>query len=416
MMIDSARIHNFQSHSDSVLEFSPGINTLVGDSDCGKSAVMRAILWCITNQPQGDAHISDWCKTPKGKMKAQESCSVEVRSNPGPGMSDVTRKRSADFNGYLVYQGGDSEDTYEALRADVPAEVASCFNIGPVNIQRQMDSPFLVSMSAGEAARYINSLVDLSDIDSALSEVNSMSRETAQDTRAAHAEVESLQKDAAALEWVDRLQELSREVSGLDDRMAVTRTRQASAVTNLQAHRAASARAQAIQEALDAASIPLRRARELSGRMDRTIARLNRLEASLRDWKAASARLRGLEGIGRLQECLDRARDAQDRQGAARRKVAAGSLVAYAQAARKASIDLEGLDRMLPRLARMRGNMEGSRSGILAMKASLSDWSANMQRVSRVAGEMEALQESLHGQVCPVCGQPLDHCLDVSNK
>ena len=49
-MIKSVEFQNFQSHKKTILEFVPGVNIIVGLSDAGKSAVMRAIKWCLKNQ------------------------------------------------------------------------------------------------------------------------------------------------------------------------------------------------------------------------------------------------------------------------------------------------------------------------------------------------------------------------------
>ena len=66
-MIESISINNFQSHKATRLKLAPTVNTLQGNSDCGKSAVMRAINWLLFN-PAGDYFVSDWAK--KGKTIA----------------------------------------------------------------------------------------------------------------------------------------------------------------------------------------------------------------------------------------------------------------------------------------------------------------------------------------------------------
>ena len=59
-MIKKLHIRNFQSHKDSRLIFSDGVNVIVGNSDSGKSAILRALNWVITNRPSGDSYISNW--------------------------------------------------------------------------------------------------------------------------------------------------------------------------------------------------------------------------------------------------------------------------------------------------------------------------------------------------------------------
>ena len=42
-MIKSVGIVNFQSHEETAIEFSPGLNVIAGGSDAGKSSILRAI-------------------------------------------------------------------------------------------------------------------------------------------------------------------------------------------------------------------------------------------------------------------------------------------------------------------------------------------------------------------------------------
>ena len=140
-MIEGLKISNFQSHRDSSLEFSPGVNALVGDSDCGKSAVMRALLWVITNQPQGDAHVSNWLKDKKGKVKG--ICQVSVLLDTGT----VTRSRGKDENSY-EYRPDDDGSPVEApsVRYPMSREIARMARtVGPPLISRRM----VTSMDAG---------------------------------------------------------------------------------------------------------------------------------------------------------------------------------------------------------------------------------------------------------------------------
>ena len=57
-MIQSIRLQNFQSHKDSYLRFSNGINIISGQSNNGKTSLLRGLNWVITNRPQGIAFKS----------------------------------------------------------------------------------------------------------------------------------------------------------------------------------------------------------------------------------------------------------------------------------------------------------------------------------------------------------------------
>ena len=50
-MIKSIHVVGFQSHADSTIEFDPGVNVLIGQSDSGKTAVVRALDWALNNRP-----------------------------------------------------------------------------------------------------------------------------------------------------------------------------------------------------------------------------------------------------------------------------------------------------------------------------------------------------------------------------
>lgn len=53
------RLENFQSHRNSVIDFDRGLNVIVGPSDSGKSAIIRAIKWALYNEPSGNYFIRE---------------------------------------------------------------------------------------------------------------------------------------------------------------------------------------------------------------------------------------------------------------------------------------------------------------------------------------------------------------------
>jgi exonuclease SbcC len=139
-MISSITLTNFQSHDINFLRLSSGVNVIIGSSDSGKTAILRALNWCVYNRPSGKAHISYWNKDLK------DETTVVITKKQG----QVLRIRGNDFNGYRIARG-DPDDVsvieLEAVGTDVPEEVTKLLNLSEVNIQRQMDRPFLISES-----------------------------------------------------------------------------------------------------------------------------------------------------------------------------------------------------------------------------------------------------------------------------
>lgn len=203
-------IQNFQSHKDTRISLSPTVNSLEGVSDSGKSAALRAMLWALTNRPDGTAFASYWAKDKKGKLRGQVSVSID----------NITRVRSEEFNGYIRY-GASGEERYEALKGAVPVEIERAINMGPVNIQRQMDPPFLLSSTPGDAARYLNSLVGLEEIDVYQKALKGKSRDTANSLKDEESRLAEAEDRLSKYNWVDAAKE---KVSGLEKACAFVET------------------------------------------------------------------------------------------------------------------------------------------------------------------------------------------------
>lgn len=207
-MLEKIEIKNFQSHQATALSLSPNVNTLQGNSDCGKSAVMRALSWLVFN-PAGDYFISDWAK--RGKTIA-DTCEVTLFVNG----HKVTRKRDKDFNGYIL-----DGQVFEATRNSVPPQVLSVLGLGEVNVQKQLDPPFLLSMSAGDVSRYINSLVNLTRIDKWTTAVNGRTRSLQQQVESGKQQVERKQNEVDSYSYVEKLEELSRQVTEIENKVEI---------------------------------------------------------------------------------------------------------------------------------------------------------------------------------------------------
>jgi len=167
-LIQSVKLTHFQSHENTLINLHPGVNSIIGSSNSGKTSVLRGLLWVIYNRPSGQAFISHWNQTKKGVPIESTEVAVTLENDT------IIRGRDKDFNGYRI----NDKKPLEAIRMDVPEIVSSLFNLGEVNIQKQMDAPFLLSESAGEVARFFNREIRLDLIDRILSAAERVRRTT----------------------------------------------------------------------------------------------------------------------------------------------------------------------------------------------------------------------------------------------
>lgn len=205
-MITSLNLLNFQCHKDAVLEFVPGVNVLAGSSDAGKSAVLRGLLWAITNKPQG-LDFRAWGCVKGDVMEA----ALRINSHL------VQRRRSEHVNEYVL-----DGKKFVAMKTDVPVDVAGAVNMGAVNIQTQFQPHFLLSSSSGEVARVLNDACDLSIIDSTVKTINAIATKAKSDAKAADDLLDDLTSRQAKLQWAIEAESL---LDTLEDEQSRIKTR-----------------------------------------------------------------------------------------------------------------------------------------------------------------------------------------------
>ncbi len=187
-MIKSVCVKNFQSHADnSTLTLAPGVNVVVGQSDSGKTAIIRALKWLATNRPLGNAFKS---------LNGKGDTTVKVELD-----DDVVIHEP----GTYVLESRGKRDEWNAIGTGVPETVTQMLNLSDLSWQDQMDAPFLLSASAGEVARTLNDVADLDRIDTALSNINGMLRTNRMEMTEAVRAKQSTDLELADYRSLDRL-------------------------------------------------------------------------------------------------------------------------------------------------------------------------------------------------------------------
>jgi DNA repair ATPase RecN len=164
--LQSLTLKNFQAHKDLDVQFSPTLTTIKGATDAGKSAVLRALRWVCLNDIAGADFIREGAK--------QVTVTLEVTSNlEVPSTFEIARSKKADATRNTYALDGHE---YKAFGQSVPSDIATTLALNKINFQGQHDPPFWFSDTAGEVSRQLNSVIDLSIIDSALANIASAVR------------------------------------------------------------------------------------------------------------------------------------------------------------------------------------------------------------------------------------------------
>jgi len=216
-MIKKAIVSNIQSHKNTEMFFTPGINCIIGSSDNGKSAFLRALFWGIKNRPIGiDNLASHWARNEKGKLI--DDISVEIHNDKG----ELKRLRNSTTNAYTLRKKESKEPRIlEAVKTDVPDEVEAFFNLSETNIQHQQDAPFLLSASSADVARFFNRIVRLDIIDRVLGNAENMRRKNKQELEAVTKQYTSLLEQDEKLNWIEDINKYIEKLESVENRLSV---------------------------------------------------------------------------------------------------------------------------------------------------------------------------------------------------
>jgi len=206
-VITAVRIRNFQRHKSLDLELGP-VATIIGDTDKGKSSILRALIWVLTNSPSGDKFIHH--DTPGA------SVTVEMDKRT------LKRARGKGANYYKL-----DNKKLEAFAQGVPTEVAEFVQMKEMNLQDQHDQAFWFHLSPPEVSRRLNAIIDLSLIDDALGYVATAVRKANAEVSFTEERLEEAKAKLAELSYakefvqaVDALVQKDEELSALSEKIA----------------------------------------------------------------------------------------------------------------------------------------------------------------------------------------------------
>lgn len=203
-MLKKIVLENFQSHKHSELELDPGVNVIVGPSDSGKTAIIRALRWLVWNRPLGEAFIQHGSKY----------CKVEIEIERSKIVREKERKNGK--NVYLL-----DEICFNAVGTEPPEEVRNFLNLQEINISQQFDQPFLLSNSPGEVAQHFNKVARLDMIDIGMKRVSQWIRKIQQDISNRESQIKKLETQLLEYDYLPSLEGRIQSLEQMQNEVAV---------------------------------------------------------------------------------------------------------------------------------------------------------------------------------------------------
>lgn len=158
--IQEIRIENFQSHQDTTIKLTDGLNLLIGTSDVGKSAILRALNLVFHNIPQRGV---------KGILRKDETeLRVTVTWNDG----SFCQRIRGDRNAVIFQKAGSDVEVYDGFDTTVPDAFLEFLGNPPLDYKNEPISyapqggrMFLVDLTPTELPRAISDLMGVYDLE-----------------------------------------------------------------------------------------------------------------------------------------------------------------------------------------------------------------------------------------------------------
>lgn len=175
-MLRKLRIINFESHEDTIIEFSDGFNAIIGDSDGGKSSIIRALSAVCYNRWSADMM----------RVGAHE-CVIELTTDKG--IVTLIKNLKEKVNAYeCILFSNNEKIRFETIGTSVPDIVFEItgmreLDLGDTkdtpNVMYQLEKHYMLAEINGKSctsnliARVFDRVIGLGGMEELISEISS---------------------------------------------------------------------------------------------------------------------------------------------------------------------------------------------------------------------------------------------------
>lgn len=195
--IKSITLKNFQSYKNQTIDFKPGLNLLLGTSDSGKSAILRAMSFVLYNYPKKDSLIH-W-----GELET----SVTLEFSDGV---KVTRIKGEGRNAIVAFAADGNKIEKEKIDKEIPDDVKLLLGNPPqddfnglISYADQFSPMFLVDLSPTDLPRSLSGLTGIEILEESAKQLMQNYKSIEKQNKSDEKEYTSLVNEAQSYSYVD---------------------------------------------------------------------------------------------------------------------------------------------------------------------------------------------------------------------
>ena len=225
MHIQSLELTNFQSHFHTKIDFDKELNVIFGESDQGKSSIIRALRFIFYNRPAGANFISN----------GETFTEISVVLDNGSKITRIKNLKGA--NRYILIVDN-KKTSYDNFGTEVPEEIKEALGIDKarfdkntsveLNLAQQLDPPFLLSETGSSGAKFIGKLSGIDLADNAIQDLNKDIRNIGIEKRNSESKIKELlyrleayKNLPAVKEEIEKIETLLREYKEISDKLTL---------------------------------------------------------------------------------------------------------------------------------------------------------------------------------------------------
>ena len=169
MLFKTLHLVNYQAHKDTTVDFTSGLNIIIGESDMGKSSILRALRKLVRDIPAGKDHINEDATSMKISLMVVDDTGQEYT---------IIRQITPSKNLYYL-----NKQEFGGFGREIPEEIQNTLEMFLIELENsekidlhfsdQHDTPFMVARgSAGIRSKLLGRIAGLHTLDRGIVAVN----------------------------------------------------------------------------------------------------------------------------------------------------------------------------------------------------------------------------------------------------